>query len=435
MDRSRYNQPVGGNEVAALLVPDNSEPLPHLNNSTQRSVLFNDIVRSTVPYLVNAKALWIFAPLSLASRVFHWSSISTSIFSILAIIPLSAILSNASDKLSDASGDLLGALVNATFGNIVELTIGILAVIHGDTAFAQSVMLGSILSDVLLVLGCCFFSAAWRMPIVELSMILTGTFSSLMIITTVALIIPTVLSYTFGDSEPNIDKQIISFSRGTAVVLLILYIAYLYFEFVTHKELFEGEPEETAGDNGEDDSDAPPTPIAPLGPWQHMELDMRKDTPSISGLLGSFGVFISSALAIVLFSRFLFDSINETSKTTHISRTFIAIILIPIASNSLECVTVVRASESGRVEFAVGVIVDSILQIALFVLPALVILGWVFGQAMTLDFEAFQAIIMFLTILLVNHLLSSGIYTYMHGILLVAWYVIIAAAFFLRGDI
>jgi Ca2+:H+ antiporter len=116
-------------------------------------------------------------------------------------------------------------------------------------------------------------------------------------------------------------------------------------------------------------------------------------------------------------SHFLLDSINETSKTTHITRTYIATILIPVASNAPECATVVGTTHT--VEFAVGVIVGSILQIALFVIPVLVMLGWILGKAMTLNFETFQTVILFLAILLVNHLLQNGKYTYIHGLMLV----------------
>lgn len=303
-----------------------------------------------------------------------------------------------------------------------------------------------------------------------------------MIITATALVLPTALYSTFETSKPDdIDKQILGFSRGTAVVLLVLYIAYLYFEFVSHKELFEGKPDESAAHNGGGDSSAPTTPVTRRGTWLDTrrdreqggsdsgvstpvtrpgtwldtrqdtrpeteqdtqqdteldtELDAQQDAPSINSLLTTFAALICSAAGIMFCSHFLLDSINTTSEATHISRTFIATILIPIASNAPECAAVVGASRSGRIDFAVGVIVGSILQIALFVIPALVILGWVVHQPMTLNFETFQTIILFLAILLVNHLLQNGKYTYMHGLLLVAWYAVIAVAFFLRDDI
>jgi Ca2+:H+ antiporter len=284
-----------------------------------------------------------------------------------------------------------------------------------------------------------------------------------MIITAVALIIPTTLYSTFGTSKPDdIDRQILGFSRGTAVVLLVLYVAYLYFEFVSHKELFEGQPDESAVLIGGVDSNVPITPTTRRGTWLDTRrdreqggsdsgvttlvtrrgtwLDTRQDgeqdtqpgmeqdpeqvaeqeVPSINSLLTTFAALICSGAGIMFCTHFLLDNIDATSKATHISRTFIATILIPIASNAPECATVIGSSRSGRIDFAVGVIVGSILQIALFVIPSLVILGWLVHRPMTLNFETFQTVILFLAILLVNHLLQNGKYTYMHGLLLVA---------------
>ena len=258
-----------------------------------------------------------------------------------------------------------------------------------------------------------------------------------MIITAVALILPTALYSTFETSKPNdIHKQILGFSRGTAVILLVLYIAYLYFEFVSHKELFEGMPDESPTHNGGGDSSVPTTPIIRRGTWldtrqnreqdtrpgteQDAQQDTEQDAPSQSSLLISFAALICSTVGIMFCSHFLLDSINATSEATHITRTFIATILMPIASNAPECATVVGTSKNGRIDFALGVIVGSILQIALFVTPALVILGWAVHQPMTLNFDTFQTIILFLAILLVSHLLQNGKYTYMHGLLLVA---------------
>jgi Ca2+:H+ antiporter len=250
-----------------------------------------------------------------------------------------------------------------------------------------------------------------------------------MIITAVALILPTALYSTFETSEPkDIQRQILGFSRGTAFILLVLYIVYLYFEFVSHKELFEGTPEESPAHNGGGDNSVPTAPVTRRGTWldarQDREQDTppgtEQDTPPQSSLLISVAILICSGAGIMFCSDFLLDSINATSEATHITRTFIATILMPIASNAPECATVVGTSKNGRIDFAVGVIVGSILQIALFVTPALVILGWAVHQPMTLNFATFQTIILFLAILLVSHLLQNGKYTYMHGLLLVA---------------
>jgi Ca2+:H+ antiporter len=123
------SRPADEDEAVPLLTSIDSEPSRPPSNSTKRPVWSQRLLcvyhaaRRTAPQLINIKVLWIFAPLGLTSGALRWNSISTSIFNFLAIIPLSAAVSDASDKLSDAFGDLRGALINATFGNAVELIV------------------------------------------------------------------------------------------------------------------------------------------------------------------------------------------------------------------------------------------------------------------------------------------------------------------------
>jgi Ca2+:H+ antiporter len=257
-------------------------------------------------------------------------------------------------------------------------------------------------------------------------MAVADALSSLMIISAVALILPTALYSTFEASTPlDLDKQIVNFSRGTAVVLFVLYIAYLYFQLKTHKYLFDAQPEGNTAHRG-DESNA----VSRQGSHQGTDHEGTQRTPvedleqtAPTNVLTTTVALIASAAGIMLCSYFLLASIDKTSEATHISRTFIAAILVPIASNAPECATVIAAARSGRIDYALGVIVGSILQIALCVIPILVMLGWVLHQPMTLSFEVFQTIILFLAILLVNHLLQNGKYTYMHGLVLVGLYV------------
>lgn len=253
--------------------------------------------------------------------------------------------------------------------------------------------------------------------------------SSLMIISAVALILPTALYSTFEASKPvDLDQQILNFSRGTAAVLFILYIAYLFFELKTHKFLFDAPPDRDVHDWEDESSDVSRVqsrqvtqPSTPRITERDMELALQETTP-ISQILFTFTALIIAAAGIMICSHFLLSSIAKTSEVTNISRTFIATILIPIASNAPEGASVIAASQSGRIDFALGVIVGSILQIALCVIPILVMLGWAIHQPMTLNFEAFQTIILFLAILFVNHLLQNGKYTYMHGLMLIGLY-------------
>lgn len=245
-------------------------------------------------------------------------------------------------------------------------------------------------------------------------MAVADALSSLMIITAVALILPTVLYSAFGSSNSSldIDDKIVSFSHGTAVVLFILYAGYLYFHLGTHSHLFV----EDKGDAGSvtSDDDATGNHNNNNKPAQ------QEESPSLS--LSTASVLLLAATAGIMgCTHFLLKNVDQTAHITGMSKTFIAAILIPIASNSPEGAAVVAASRDGDVNSAISVIVSSILQIALFVVPFLVMLGWVVvQQPMTLNFDNFQMIILFFAVLVVNHLLQAGKYTYIHGVMLVA---------------
>ncbi|CAG8228196.1 unnamed protein product [Penicillium salamii] len=347
-------------------------------------------------------------PLAGAAKLFHWNAAIVLVVNIVAIIFLSESISVSSDELAEHLGELQGALLSATFGNTVELTAGILALVHGEIRFAQSVMVGSILSDILLVFGVCLITASYNKDVLHFNGALAKTLSSLMMITAVAILLPTALYSTFPVSE--IDDRVLSFSRGTAIVLLALYGGYLYFYLGTHKHLFVTSDSEAS----DDEDDTKPEPRTPAS-------------------LASSIIRLTTAVAATVFcTELLIESTEDMAQTLGVSEVFIAIVFIPIASNSTEGVTVAASSKSGDTDSAIRVIIDSLLQIGLFAIPFLVIVGWCIGEPMTLFFDSLQTVAMFLSILVVNHLLRDGQYAYIHGAMLLALYSGLIAAFYTR---
>jgi Ca2+:H+ antiporter len=232
---------------------------------------------------------------------------------------------------------------------------------------------------------------------------MVGTLSSLMIITAMALIMPTALYSTFTSKATEIAEKIVAFSRGTAFVLLVLYLGYLYFQLKTHKHLFLKAQEDYDAIDGE--NNLPASSASPHTPTHSLYLPIATLTVSSVGML--------------VCTYFFIESIHSTSSATNTSESFIATILIPIASNSPEGAAVIFASRSGNVDFAISIIVGSILQISLFVIPLLVMLGWIIQREMTLNFGTFHTVVLFFSVLIVNHVLREGKYTYLHGSMLV----------------
>jgi Ca2+:H+ antiporter len=239
-------------------------------------------------------------------------------------------------------------------------------------------------------------TASYSKEVLEFNGALAKTLSSLMMITAVTMLLPTALYSTFPVSE--IDGRVLSFSRGTSLVLLVLYGGYLIFYLGTHKHLFLSNESETS--DAENDGHPSPT-----------------NRPSLAS---SIIRLITAVAATVLCTELLLESTHDMAKTLGVSEVFIAIVFIPIASNSTEGITVITASRTGDTDSAIRVIIDSLLQIGLFVIPFLVVIGWCIAEPMSLFFDSFQTIAMFLAILVVNHLLRDGQYAYIHGAMLLA---------------
>jgi Ca2+:H+ antiporter len=230
-----------------------------------------------------------------------------------------------------------------------------------------------------------------------------------MMITAVTMLLPTALYSTFPVSQ--IDNSVLAFSRGTSFVLFLLYAGYLYFHMKTHKHLF-------LSDEEEEEEEQEPTQTNGLGGSEGTKTPSEQ--PDTSAIFAP-SMRLAAAVAATIFStELIFEGVDDIVETLGFSRMFIAVILIPIASNSTEGTTVIASARSGDTDSAIRVIVDSLLQIGLFVIPLLVMIGWCIGEPMSLYFDPFQSGIMFLAVLVVNHLLRDGQYAYIHGAMLVA---------------
>lgn len=271
-------------------------------------------------------------------------------------------------------------------------------------------MLGSILSNILLVLGCCFLAGGIKYKEQNFNSTVASTMSSLMAVSTASLIIPATLYAAMGSSDAEDSRQdnILILSHGTAIILLILYGLYLFFQLKTHAHLFDEESEPSSGGDNED---AEQHEVHILGPWA-------------AGI-----ALIIVTVMVAVCAEYLVDSIDSIVESAHISRTFIGLILLPIVGNAAEHVTAVVVAMKNKMDLAIGVAIGSSMQIALLVTPFLVVLGWIIGQPMTLHFEIFETVVFFLAVLVTNYLISDGKSNYLEGAMLFGMYIIIGKPF------
>lgn len=353
--------------------------------------------------------LLVFVPLGIIAGAMKWNSTAIFVMNFLAIIPLAALLSFATEELALMVGETLGGLLNATFGNAVELIVSIVALTKGEIRIVQASMLGSILSNILLVLGMCFFFGGLKNKEQNFNTTVASTMSSLMAVATSSLIIPAALYSTLAGSKESPLELILDLSRGTSVVLLILYVLYLRFQLGTHAYLFDAQQVE---------SDDEP---------------VEQQVALLSGVESGI-VLVVVTVMVAICAEYLVGSIDEIVASSGISKTFIGLILIPIVGNAAEHVTAVVVAMKNKMDLAIGVAIGSSMQIALLVTPFLVILGWIIGQPMSLYFQTFETVVFFVSVLITNYLIQDGKSNYLEGAMLLGIYTIIAISFFVYPD-
>lgn len=288
-----------------------------LSGGSNASGMVQHVKHATrVIFLQNyVNALLVFVPLGLLSELLHWSPAARFTLNFLAIIPLASLLSFATEELALQVGQSIGGLLNASFGNAVELIVSVIALTKGEIRIVQASMLGSILSNILLVLGMCFAAGGFYYQEQEFNMTVAQTMSSLMAVGTTSLLLPAAFHLAVPSSA-SLDSEILFLSRGTAIILLIIYCLYLFFQLKTHASFFD---EASAGEDEE----------AKISPY-------------------TAGAMLLLVTVIVAFcADILVGSIDEIVEETGISKTFVGLILIPIVGNAAEHVTAVVCSVNG----------------------------------------------------------------------------------------
>jgi Ca2+:H+ antiporter len=248
-----------------------------------------------------------------------------------------------------------------------------------------------------------------------------------MAVSSASLMIPAALNVAYDThATPDSESSILILSRGTAIILLILYVMYLYFQLKTHSRFFEETPcnsvpetpQELAGisstttppkANGEH-----PHPDPPAASSAHGDASKRILSPPLA-----IAALFSISLIIALCAEFLLGTISTIVATLGINRTFIGLIILPLLGNVAEYMAAMLAASRGKMDLAIGVALGSTMQIALLVTPALVLVGWAVGQAMSLSFEPFGAVVFFLSVIVVTGLIQDGESNYLEGAMLV----------------
>ncbi len=353
--------------------------------------------------------LLVFIPISIAAHFLEWGSSVIFITSALAIVPLAAWMGTATEEIAVVLGPSFGGLLNATFGNATELIIGIIALQNGLVDVVKASITGSIIGNLLLVMGLSMFLGGLRYKEQTFQSIIARTNASSMNLAVIAMLIPTAVDVT---SKGITSATMQTLSSAVAVVLIIVYGLTLLFSMKTHSYLYDV----GVAENNSEESDQT-TPIAE----QH---ETKVNLPLW------LTVLLVATIAVAFESELLVDSLEVATANLGLTTLFTGVILVPIIGNAAEHATAVTVAMKNKMDLSVSVSVGSSLQIALFVAPVLVLIGWVIGQPMNLDFNPFELVGVAVAVLIANSVSSDGRSDWLEGILLLAAYMVLGLAFF-----
>jgi len=342
--------------------------------------------------------LWllVFIPISIFFALFTSNTTLTFITSIIALVSLARIIGFATREIALQTNPTVAGLVSATFGNVIELIIAILALAEGLIRVVQASIIGSILGNLLFLIGLSVFFGGLKYKQQRFNKHAVGVSATMLIIAVVGLVIPTM----YALSNPG-NPRIPVLSDAVAIILAVVYIAGLIFSLFTHRDLF-------------DTTD---------------EIRATKYRPVISKKTAAL-ILIIATIVVAFESELLVKSIEHAAVNIGLTQTFIGVIFIAIATNVAEKISAINFARENKLDLSIEIGLSSAIQIALFVVPILVLVSEIFHFGFTLVFSLFEVISIVLAVMIINYLSADGICNWLEGAQLLTVYIIIATAFF-----
>jgi Ca2+:H+ antiporter len=365
-------------------------------------------ITSYVPEKPQAILLLAF-PLAILAELAGWNPVLVFSFSALGVVPLAGYIGESTEALAHFTGPRLGGLLNATLGNAAELIITIFAIREGLLELVKASITGSILGNLLLVLGMSMLLGGIRNGVQTFSRRHASRNAILLALAVVALLIPSLLSAYIGDTN---SLKVEAFSLGVAAVMIVLYALGILFSFRLEQ------PSMSAGPvpSGTEDSASAPA-------LDEASLDWSLRTAILVLGLSTAGVAILSELLV--------GSVEPVVVSLGISEFFLGVILIPIVGNVAEHLVAVTVAIDNKMDLSVEIALASSLQIALFVAPVLVFISLLFNQPLQLIFNEFELLALIAGVLIAALVSADGESNWLEGAELLAVYLILGLAFFL----
>ncbi len=347
--------------------------------------------------------LLVFFPITLGLHFLKPTS-HTAIFvvSCISIVPLAAWLGRATEHLAARTGEGIGGLLNATFGNAAELIIAIMALRSGLYDIVKASLTGSIIGNVLLVMGAAFLAGGVKFAKLSFNTEAARSQAAMLSVAAVSLVLPASYHELAGDKF-MVSEQAIGLSFSC--ILLLVYALSLVFSLGTHKHLFAGTAAEHDGEGSAD--------------GEHWSLQK------------SLCVLLGSTACIAWVSEILVHSVEHAAHAFGMSGVFIGVIVVAVVGNAAEHSTAILVALKKRMDLSISIAIGSSLQIALFVAPLLVILSYCIGpRPMDLTFTSAEVLAVFASVFLVNQVVNDGKTNWLEGVQLLALYLMLGIIFY-----
>jgi Ca2+:H+ antiporter len=360
-------------------------------------------MRTLRTVLSDAPLAWLLFAVPVAAWAHHARPDSPLlVFSLacLAIVPLAGLLGVATEKLAERTGEGIGGFLNATLGNAAELIIALVALKAGMLDVVKASLTGSIIGNLLLVLGAAFLAGGLRHKVQSFATIGARTQIGMMALAAMAILVPSVFAAT---KTGELASRSVAFSVVVSVILLVVYVCSIVFMLRTHADLFRGE--------------------AAAGAEAH------HGTPWSMSL--TLGVMAGVTILIVWMSEMLVATVEQASHALGLSSLFVGVVVVAIVGNAAEHSTAILVAMRNRMEMAVGIAIGSSTQIALFVAPLLVLLSlWIAPAPLSLAFTAVEVFLVMAATFVASILIVGGKSTWFTGVQLIAMYAIMAVTVF-----
>ncbi|KAL3930076.1 MAG: hypothetical protein SGPRY_001689 [Prymnesium sp.] len=341
--------------------------------------------------------LLLFLPVATISRAWQSEGSITFIASLLALCPLAERIGYATEQMALHTNSTVGGLLNATFGNVTELIVSLFAIRSGLLRVVQLSLLGSVLSNLLLVLGCSFLIGGFKYKEQNFSADTVRANTSLLMLGMITLLLPAMLDITNTQLH---DNDSLTLSRVCSIILLIVYMCFLVFQLKTHAYLFEPAPEAEEEEEEEEE---------------------------VLGFYGSMFWMAVITLFISILSEYIVDTIEGAAESLRIPVAFVSTILLPIVGNAAEHAAAVIFATKNKMELSIGVAVGSATQITLLAIPFCITAAWSVNASLSLDFAPFETCVFAFSVIGATSIMSDGKSNWLKGLVLCAAYVVLAA--------